>query len=354
MVNMSKDQKENSIKRATAAAAAEADINAGAAVAVVGGTGVVGLTIARVLEERGFPVSEFVPVATEASKGQTVDAFGRTWPVRTTEEVDFTKIDIGFFTAGASASEKLAPKAIEAGCRVVDNTTAFRMDKAVPLIVPEINGSLVTPETKLIACPNCSVVALVMALAPIHRAVRIERVVVTSFQSVSGAGKELLNELDSQIQADTKNRPVEAKILPRQIAFNCFPVIGDIRASGYTKEEEKIIEETQKILDSPAMCVVPTAVRVPTRVGHALSINIELTAPLSLDEAIKLWRDAPGVIYTEDVPTPIDVEGRDDVLVGRPRRDTTRPHALTFWAVGDNLRKGAATNSVQIGELMLG
>ncbi len=270
------------------------------------------------------------------------------------DEIDFKGIDIGFFTAGAGVSETLVPKAVEAGCRVVDNTTAYRMDEYVPLVVPEINGSLVTPESTLVACPNCAAVALVMALAPIHRAVAIERVVVTSFQSVSGAGKDLLDELETQVEADAAKKPIEAKVLPKQIAFNCFPVIGDVRESGYTKEEEKIVEETQKILGSVAMCVVPTAVRVPTRVGHALSINIELTAALSVDEAVKLWQDAPGVEYTGEIPTPLDVEGRDDILVGRLRRDTTRPHALSFWAVGDNLRKGAATNSVQIGELMIG
>jgi aspartate-semialdehyde dehydrogenase len=332
----------------------ETNMTTARTVAVVGGTGVVGLTIARVLEERAFPVGEFIPVATDASRGQTVEAFGRPWPVRTVDEVDFQKTDIAFFTAGADASIKVAPAAVEAGCRVVDNTTAFRMNTDVPLVVPEINGALVTPGTRLAACPNCSAVALVMALAPIHRSAPLERVVVTTFQSVSGAGKELLAELDSQVKADSVGESPKAAVLPKQIAFNCYPVIGDIRESGYTKEEEKIIEETRKILDSPNLGVVPTAVRVATRVGHALSVNIEMSSALSVEEAIALWNGAPGVAYTDDVPTPLDVEGMDDVLVGRARRDPTRPNALTFWTVGDNLRKGAATNSVQIGELMLG
>jgi aspartate-semialdehyde dehydrogenase len=324
----------------------------GKTVAVVGGTGVVGLTIARVLEERAFPVGEFVPVATGSSKGQTVEAFGVSWPVHTADEIDFRHIDIGFFTAGADTSAKIAPKAVEAGCCVVDNTTAFRMDANVPLVVPEINGSLVTPATRLVACPNCAAIALVMALAPIHRSVPLEHVVVTTFQSVSGAGKDLLNELDSQIAADVNGGEAAARVLPKRIAFNCYPVIGDIRESGYTKEEEKIIEETRRILRSPSLGVVPTAVRVPTRVGHALSVHVELSSPLSVDAAIALWDGASGVAYSDEIPTPLDAEGIDDILVGRVRLEPTRPNALTFWVVGDNLRKGAATNSVQIGELM--
>ncbi|UCG51485.1 MAG: aspartate-semialdehyde dehydrogenase [Candidatus Latescibacterota bacterium] len=320
-------------------------------IAIAGATGVVGQTIVRVLEERRFPVSGYIPIATEASSGADVEAFGRAWPVQTPAEVDFTGTDIAFFTAGAPLSKKLVPRAIEQGCRVVDNTTAFRMEKEVPLVVPEINGSLVKPDTKLVACPNCTAIVLVMSLAPILRAAPIHRVVVTSFQSVSGAGREALSELDRQTVADTRHEETEIKALPKQIAFNCIPLIGDTRASGYTKEEEKITEETQKILEQPGLHVVPTAVRVPTRVGHALSVNVELGGPLDIEGARKLWKHAPGVEYTDDIPTPLDVAGDDTVVVGRLRRDLTRPHALTYWAVGDNLRKGAATNSVQIAEL---
>ncbi len=321
-------------------------------IAVVGATGVVGQTMARVLEERRFPVGEYIPIATELSVHKRVEAFGGAWPVRNAADVDFSGIEFCLFTAGAPVSRELVPKAVAAGCRVVDNTTAFRMDKDVPLVVPEINGSLVTPETMLVSCPNCTAIVLVMTLSPIARAVGIARVVVTSFQSVSGAGREALDELNGQTAADTRGEPLLASALPKQIAFNCIPQIGDVGPTGYTKEEEKIIEETRKILDTPDIEVVATAVRVPTRVGHAMSVNVELRNSLGLDEARQIWRRAAGVRYTDDIPTPLDAAGSDEVLVGRLRLDTSRPYAMTYWAVGDNLRKGAATNSVQIAELM--
>jgi aspartate-semialdehyde dehydrogenase len=321
-------------------------------IGVVGATGVVGQTMARVLEERRFPVGEYIPIATEMSAHKKVEAFGSVWPVRDAAEVDFGGIEFCLFTAGATVSRTLVPKAISAGCRVVDNTTAFRMDKNVPLVVPEINGSLVTPETMLVSCPNCTAIVLVMTLWPLARAVGIERVVVTSFQSVSGAGREALDELNGQTAADTRGEPLLTSAFPKQIAFNCIPKIGDIGPTGYTSEEEKIIEETRKILGAPDVDVVATAVRVPTRVGHAMSVNVELRGPLGLDEAKRIWERSAGVRYTDDIPTPLDVAGRDDVLVGRLRADTSRTHAMTYWAAGDNLRKGAATNSVQIAELM--
>jgi aspartate-semialdehyde dehydrogenase len=320
--------------------------------AVVGATGVVGHAMAEVLEERRFPVGEYVPLATELSSHKKINAFGRDWQVRDAYKTDFRGIDYCLFTAGAAVSEALVPKALDAGCRVVDNTTAFRMNSDVPLVVPEINGALVRGDTKLVSCPNCTAIVLVMALAPLSRAAGIDRVVVTSFQSVSGAGREALDELNAQTAADTHGQALTAKALPKQIAFNCLPLIGDIGPSGYTKEEEKIAEETQKILGDAAIRVVPTAVRVASRVGHAVSVSAELRAPLSLDDAKALWRGFDGVRYSDDIPTPVEVAGRDEVVVGRLRADKTRPNAIVFWAVGDNLRKGAATNSVQIAELM--
>ena len=321
-------------------------------IAVVGATGLVGRTIARVLEERRFPVREYIPIATDASSGNEVEALGRTWPVLSADDTDFSRIDVAFFTAGASVSKEFVPRAIDAGCCVIDNTTAYRMSREVPLVVPEINGALVTPESRLVSCPNCTTIILVMTLAPLHMAVPIDRVVVTSFQPVSGAGREALAELDDQTAADVRGEAPAVNILPKQIAFNCMPVIGDVKESGYSNEEEKIVEETQKILESPEIKVVPTAVRVPTRVGHALSVNAELRSPLDVDRARKLWQDMAGVSYTDEVPTPIDVVGRNEIVVGRLRRDPTRPNAIAYWVVGDNLRKGAATNSVQIAELM--
>lgn len=318
-------------------------------VGIVGATGVVGKTIARVLEERAFPVGEFFPAATDASSGREIGAFGSTWPVCNAAELDFGKLDVCFFTAGAAVSRDLVPRAIDAGCRVVDNTTAFRMEANVPLVVPEINADTIMKDTLLASCPNCTAIVLVMSLWPLLRGAEIERVVVTSLQSVSGAGKQALDELDTQM---TSRRGDSANVFTRPIAFNCLPQIGDMLDSGFTVEEEKIIAETRKILNRPAIQVVPTAVRVPVRVGHSISVNVELNRRLDLDEIARLWRNAAGVRLDTTFPTPLEVAGTDDVVIGRLRNDTTRPAALSFWAVGDNLRKGAATNSVQIAEVM--
>jgi aspartate-semialdehyde dehydrogenase len=323
-------------------------------VAVVGATGVVGRTIARVLAERRYPVADYVPVATGSSGDRRVDFLDKQWKVQQAGDVDFEGVDLCFFTAGAAVSREIIPRALDAGCRVVDNTTAFRMDPDVPLVVPEINGAEVSSDTRLVSCPNCTTINLVMALAPIHRQARIERVVVTSFQSVSGAGKQAIVELDTQTQADLDGKTPVAEVFPKPIAFNCIPKVGEITESGFSVEEQKIVEETQKIMGAPGLKIVPTAVRVPVRVGHALSVNVEFSEELTVDRAKTLWREAPGVEVDEGLPTQRDIAGRDAVVVGRLRRDPTRPFALSFWVVGDNLRKGAATNSVQIAELWLG
>jgi aspartate-semialdehyde dehydrogenase len=322
-------------------------------VAVVGATGVVGQTIARVLEERGFPLAAFVPVASGASAGGHVDVMGQSWPVVASEGFLFDGVEICLFTAGAAVSRELVPLALKAGCRVVDNTTAFRMDSGVPLVVPEINGALVTPATNLVSCPNCTAVNLVMSLYPLLDAAEIVRVVVTSFQSVSGAGREAMAELDEQSAAVLDGGRVVVRAFPKRIAFNCVPRIGELLESGYTSEEEKIIEETKKILGAPNMEVNATAVRVPVHVGHSLSVNVEFAGPVPPEAATRLWHDADGVAYDRDLPTPLDIAGSDTVVVGRVRRDATRAHALSYWVVGDNLRKGAATNSVQIAERFL-
>ena len=320
-------------------------------VAIVGATGVVGRTIVEVLTEREFPVADFVPVATDSSANRRIDFLGKEWVVQMADDVDFSHVDTCFFTAGAAVSRALVPRVIDEGCRVVDNTTAFRMDAGVPLVVPEINGDEVTDDTRLVSCPNCTTVNLVMSLAPLLREVPIERVVMTSFQSVSGAGKEALAELDAQARADLDGETLVAKVFEKPIAFNCLPQVGDFEESGYSAEEQKIIDETQKILRAPDLLVVPTAVRVPVRVGHGLSVNVEFGDNLSLGRARDLWREAPGTAFDEGLPTPRDVAGTDTVVVGRLRRDPTRSHAISYWVVGDNLRKGAATNSVQIAEL---
>ena len=322
-------------------------------VAVVGATGVVGDTIARVLEERRFAGGEFVPVATERAEKRRVTAFGRDWEVLAPDKVDFSAVDYAFFTAGADVSRELVPKAVDAGCRVIDNTSAFRMQPDVPLVVPEINGARIESDTRLAACPNCTTINLVMALWPIAREMPIERVVVTSFQSVSGAGREALEEMDTQARANLDGHEAQARVFAKPIAFNCLPKVGDFTVTGATVEEEKVVAETQRILENADLKIVPTCVRVPVRVGHSLSVNVELKGALSVEDAQALWRRAPGVDYDEGLPTALDIAGRDTVVVGRARRDATRPHAMTFWVVGDNLRKGAATNSVQIAELMV-
>lgn len=319
-------------------------------VAIVGATGVVGRTIAGILTERSFPADDVVPVAMSGGNARTVDALGRSWPVRASSDVDFRGIDVCFFTAGASVSADLVPRALDAGCRIVDNTTAFRMAADVPLVVPEINGARVTTATRLVSCPNCTAIVLVMSLAPIARRVPLDRVVVTSFQSVSGAGRRALDELERQT---TPGWSGESEVFGKPIGFNCLPAIGEIGEDGFSKEEAKIIEETQKILELPNLNVVATTVRVPVRVGHGVSVNIELAEPLAPDEVLRLWQEAEGVGCDDSLPTPLDVAGRDVIKVGHLRRDRTRQNALAYWAVGDNLRKGAATNSVQIAELWI-
>ena len=320
-------------------------------VAIVGATGVVGRTIIEVLTERRFDVGTLVPIASEKSQTDEVEAFGNRWPV-VRGAAGFDGVDYAFFTAGSSVSREFVPSAIDAGCRVIDNTAAFRMDAGVPLVVPEVNGARVEADTQLVSCPNCTTINLVMALWPLAREIPLERVVVTSFQSVSGAGRSAVEEMEAQSRAVLDGESADATVFPKQIAFNCVPQVGDMTASGNTVEEEKIIEETRKILDAPALDVVPTCVRVPVRVGHSLAVNAEFAGPMSVEDAQNLWSAAPGVAYDEGLPTAVDTAGQDTVCVGRARRDASRPHALSFWVVGDNLRKGAATNSVQIAELM--
>jgi aspartate-semialdehyde dehydrogenase len=318
-------------------------------VAVIGATGVVGKTILSVLEERDFPLADLVPAATDSSSGLEVQAFGESWPVRSATDLSYDGIDVCFFTAGAGVSKELIPRALKAGCRVVDNTTAFRMDPDVPLVVPEINASAITSDTRLASCPNCTTIVLVMALAPLACEVGVRRVVVTSLQSVSGAGKRALDELEAQ----SGGKVVAGKpVFERPIAFNCLPQIGDILDSSYTVEEEKIIEETRKILSAPSLEVSPTAVRVPVRVGHSVSVNAELVREVKREYLIELWNEMSGVRFDPTFATPLEIAGSDEVVVGRVRIDPTRQGCVSFWAVGDNLRKGAATNSVQIAEVM--
>ncbi len=327
--------------------------SSGKSIALIGATGLVGRTFIEVMEERKFSAGNFIPAATDASVGREIKAFGGLHTVRSMDEVDFSGADYAFFTAGRTVSCNYIPHALECGCRVIDNTTAFRMSRDVPLIVPEINGRLVTGEIMLAASPNCTTIILSIALAALQRLASIERVVLTSFQSVSGAGREALEELDNQTKAYNENRPMENKVYGKTIAFNCIPEIGDFEPGAYSGEEEKIITESRKILGSPNLNVIPTAVRVPVHVGHAISVFVEFEREISMIECIKVFKDFPGIDYDDGVPTQLDAAGRDGILVGRLRRDRERKNAFSLWVVGDNLRKGAATNSVQIAELML-
>lgn len=313
----------------------------------------VGQTILAVLEERNFPVERVIPVATESSSGAVVRGFGTDWRVTGLDDLSYGEIDFCFFTAGNRVSRRSVPRALEHGCKVIDNTTAFRLQGDVPLVIPEINGALVTSDTNLVTSPNCTVAILVMALAPLFDAAGMERIVVTSFQSVSGTGRQALAEMMQQTRADLDDESYPPAVYPKQIACNCIPQIGDFSEQGFSGEEEKIAAETRKILAAPSLRIAATAVRVPVKVGHAVSASVQLQGELTVARARELLLRAPGVELDPGVPTQLDAAGRDEVLVGRVRLDETVPHGLLLWVVGDNLRKGAATNCVQIAELML-
>jgi aspartate-semialdehyde dehydrogenase len=319
--------------------------------AVVGATGVVGGTMLQVLAEREFDVDEIVLFASERSRGAEID--GR--PVHVLDDdADLSGIDIALFSAGAGTSRAWAHRFVEAGATVVDNSSAFRRDPEIPLVVSEVNPHALAGHNGLIANPNCSTMQLMVALAPIQRAVGIERLVVSTYQSVSGTGKKAIDELDQQARAAVDGDPVPApSIYPDQIAFNVIGAAGNfVDGDDHTDEERKMMFETRKILEDDQIGVAVTCVRVPVRTGHSESVNVQTREPLSADEARELLAGAPGLTLT-DVPSPLAAEGSDDVFVGRIRRDESHPRALSMWVVSDNLRKGAATNTVQIAELLV-
>ena len=330
-------------------------------VAVVGATGLVGETLIQVLEERGFPVSELHALASNRSVGKSVQYMGRSIPVKELASFDFTKADIGFFSAGAEVSREFAPKAAAAGCIVIDNTAEFRYYDDVPLIVPEVNPHAIVhyKNRGIIANPNCSTIQLVVALKPIHDAVGIERINLATYQSVSGAGREAVEELASQsITLLSGKGPVEARVVAKQIAFNCVPQIDRFEDNGYTREEIKLVWETRKILADPAIRVNATAVRVPVFYGHSEVVSIETRTKITASEARALLEKAPGVEVLDErrpggYPTAAtEAANRDTVYVGRIREDLSTDRGLNLWVVADNVRKGAATNSIQIAELL--
>lgn len=321
-------------------------------VAVVGATGLVGGVMLKVLEERSFSVNELLPVATERSIGKTIRFRGKEVTVISMEAAIKARPDIALFSAGGGTSLEWAPRFAEIGCTVIDNSSAWRMDPSKKLVVPEINGHVLEPEDRIIANPNCSTIQMVLSLAPLHRVYTVERVVVNTYQSVTGTGakavKQMQNERDGVAGDMAYPFVIDRNVIPRCDAF---------LDNGYTKEEMKMVHETRKILD-PAIRVTATAVRVPVTGGHSEAVNVEFAKEYEMDEVRRLLAEAPGIRLLDDpakdeYPMPMIADGKDEVFVGRLRRDETQPRTLNLWIVADNLRKGAATNAVQIAELLV-
>ena len=328
-------------------------------VAVAGATGAVGNQMLSCLEERDFPINNLKLLATSRSAGRKLRFKSEEFPVEELTETSFKGVDIGIFSAGGATSEKYAPFAAKDGCVVVDNSAAWRMDPDVPLVVPEVNPHAVANYSNkgIIANPNCSTIQMVVALAPIHRKVGIKRIVVSTYQAVSGTGKKAIDELYSQTKAILNFLEPEKKVYPHRIAFNCLPQIDVFLDNGYTKEEMKMVGETQKILEDDSIGVTATTVRVPVFFSHSESVNIETREPISPDEVLALLENAPGVTVVDDpskslYPMAIDAAGRDETFVGRIRADESIANGINMWVVSDNIRKGAATNAVQIAEIL--
>jgi len=329
-------------------------------IAVAGVTGAVGTVMLRLLEERGFPVASLRPLASQRSAGQTVQFAGEELEVQELTADSFNGIDIALFSAGGNRSREFAPAAVNAGAVVVDNSNAFRMEPGVPLVVPEVNPGDLKWHEGIIANPNCSTIQMVVPLKPIYDAVGIERIVVTTFQSVSGTGNRAVEELFNQTETviEEGEGEVEVNVYPHQIAFNILPHIDYFHDNGYTNEEMKMINESRKIFSDPELRVTATCTRVPVFSAHSESVNIQTSRPVSVDEVRRLLLAAPGIALVDDpvsdeYPMPLMAEGKDEVFVGRIRRDDSAENALNFWMVSDNLRKGAATNAVQIAELLV-
>jgi len=329
-------------------------------IAVVGATGVVGEAMLEILAERKFPVGKVYALASERSVGKEVDFGRRVVVVDDLAEFDFSTVKLAFFSAGASVSEEYAPRATAAGCTVIDNTSQFRYDDEIPLVVPEVNAEKIADYTNsgIIANPNCSTIQMVVALKPIYDAVGIKRINVATYQAVTGAGKRAAEELARQTGTLLNARPLEIAADAKQIAFNVVPHIDEFQDNGYTKEEMKMVWETQKILGDENVAVNPTAVRVPVFYGHSEAIHVETDSKISADEVRELLRTAPGVELVDGVapgqyPTAVsESSGQDPVFVGRVREDISHPCGINLWVVADNIRKGAALNSVQIAEIL--
>jgi aspartate-semialdehyde dehydrogenase len=326
-------------------------------VAVVGALGAVGAEMIRTLEQRAFPVSELLPLDVESKAGSTVMFRGTAVAVRPTAAGCFKGVAIALFSAGAEASLAFAPVAAAEGAVVIDNSSAWRMDPTVPLVVPEVNPEALQYHEGIIANPNCSTIQMLVAVKPIHDAYRIKRIVVSTYQAVSGTGGPAIEELAAQARAFAQGAEIKASVYPRQILFNALPHIDTFLPNGYTKEEMKMVNETQKIME-PSIQVCPTAVRVPVFRGHSEAINVQTVQPFTLRAVRERLERAPGIRVMDDpergiYPTALDADGQDAVFIGRLRLDPTVPNGLNLWVVSDNLRKGAALNAVQIAETLI-
>ncbi|MFO8049816.1 MAG: aspartate-semialdehyde dehydrogenase [Desulfosudaceae bacterium] len=329
-------------------------------VAIAGATGLVGGQMLQCLKERNFPVNNLKMLASSRSAGRTIEFKGETFTVEELTADSFKDVDIAFFSAGGGTSLTFAPHAAEAGCVVIDNSKAWRMDPDVPLVVPEVNPGAVAGYTSkgIIANPNCSTIQMVVALGPIHRQATIKRIVVATYQAVSGTGKAAVDELFDQSRAFINSEKISCEVYPHQIAFNCLPHIGGFLDNGYTEEEMKMVHETRKIMEDETIGVSATTVRVPVFYGHSESVNIETVHPISPEEVTALLSEAPGVTVKDDpaqniYPLATEAAGQDDTFVGRIRRDESVANGIDLWIVSDNIRKGAATNAVQIGESLI-
>ncbi len=330
-------------------------------VAVVGATGAVGEAMMEILEQRDFPVANLYPLASSRSAGKTIVFKGKTYKIQDLADFDFSQVQIGLFSAGGSISAEFAPKAAAAGCVVIDNTSHFRYDDDIPLVVPEVNPEALDQyaNRNIIANPNCSTIQMLVALKPIYDAVGIERINVATYQAVSGTGKDAIEELAGQTAKLLNAQPVESKVYPKQIAFNALPQIDVFMENGYTKEEMKMVWETKKIFGDDSITVNPTCVRIPVFYGHSEAVHIETREKISVAKVHELMRDADGIeLMDEQVdggyPTAVtESAGQDPVYVGRVREDISHPNGLNLWVVADNVRKGAALNSVQIAEKLI-
>ena len=333
---------------------------AGYNVCVLGATGAVGNEMVSVLQERDFPVDQLRLLSSPRGAGTEIEFKGKKYTAEVATENSFAGMDIGLFSAGGSVSERFAPIAGRAGCVVIDNTSAFRMDPQVPLVVPEVNAHAIAQYTKknIIANPNCSTIQMVVALKPIHDVAKIKRIVVSTYQAVSGTGKRAIQELESQVLAIYNNQEVTKQVYPHQIAFNCLPHIDVFFENGYTKEEMKMVNETKKIMEDESIRVTATTVRVPVFYGHSESVNIETEKKITAGQVREILSKAPGVIVVDDpkkneYPLAINAAGKDETFVGRIREDESIPNGINMWVVSDNIRKGAALNAVQIAEILI-